>query len=179
MISIFPEAESIDCPAGGYLIQSGLDINNNDTLDEIEVQTTEYVCHGIDADYDKQIIIPFIGVNTPRTSSVTGIISTERELKGFNINNYPGADSIVFGGFPETMDSQVECIVELYDKTNNKPIDNSKLISNATTLVWQTTTVNFINELPTETIDLGIYIKSRKEGTVVYMFEPTLIRYRY
>ena len=38
----------------------------------------------------------------------------------FNIASYPGADSIVFGGFPITTDATVKCVVELYDLTELK-----------------------------------------------------------
>ncbi len=34
------------CPEGGIAISSGLDINNNSTLDKFEITSTQYLCHG-------------------------------------------------------------------------------------------------------------------------------------
>ena len=179
LVRIDIEPEGTNCIAGGYQVHSGIDLNNNDTLDNNEIQVTVYICHGIDAYYNKQVIIPFIGVNDPITNSFNGIVSTACELPDFNIDNYPGADSIVFGGFLQTPDTRTECMVELYDKTNGKKIENSTLISNETSLVWQTTNTNFINDLPDETIDLAIFIKSSNNNKAVTIKEPTLIIYRY
>ncbi len=36
------------CPAGGLRVQSGFDANGNGALDDVEVQRTEFVCHGED-----------------------------------------------------------------------------------------------------------------------------------
>lgn len=179
LIRVEIEPEGTNCIEGGYQVHSGIDFNNNDTLDNNEIQATEYICHGIDAYYNKQVIIPFIGVNNLSTNSASGIVSTARELRGFNIENYPGADSIVFGGFPQSPDGRADCIVELYDNTNGKKIENSVLISDATSLIWQTTSNNFINDLPKETIDLAIFIRSSYNGQDVSFKEPTLIIYRY
>lgn len=178
LIRIEIEPEGSNCMDGGYQVHSGIDLNSNDTLDDNEIQVSEYICHGIDAYYDKQVIIPFIGVNNLSTNSTTGIVSSARELPGFNINNYPGADSIVFGGFPRSADG-IDCIVQLYDKTNDRIIENSMLISRETGLVWHTTYRNFINKLPKETIDLAIFIQSGQNGKEVLFKEPTLIIYKY
>lgn len=40
------EPAGAHCPAGGVLVQSGLDTNGNGVLDDPEVQANEYVCHG-------------------------------------------------------------------------------------------------------------------------------------
>jgi len=179
LVRIDMEPEGANCIAGGYQVNSGIDLNNNDTLDENEIQATEYICHGIDAYYDKQIIIPFIGVNNLSTNSSAGIVSKARELRDFNIDNYPGADSIVFAGFMRSSDGIADCIVELYDNTNGKIIENSRIISRGANLVWLTTGRNFINNLPKETIDLAIFIKSSQQGKDVSFKEPTIIIYRY
>lgn len=177
LIRIENEPEGANCMAGGYQVHSGIDLNSNDTLDDNEIQVSEYICHGIDGYYDKQVIIPFIGVNNLSTNSSAGIVSSARELPDFNINNYPGADSIVFGGFPRSPDG-IDCIVHLYDKTNGRIIENSMLISRETGLVWHTTYRNFIDKLPNETVDLAIFIKSGQNGKDVLFKEPTLIIYR-
>ena len=79
LVRIENEPEGTNCIAGGYLVHSGIDLNSNDTLDDNEIQVSEYICHGIDGYYDKQVIIPFIGVNNLSTNSSTGIVSSARK----------------------------------------------------------------------------------------------------
>ncbi|MEN9786971.1 MAG: hypothetical protein RLZZ299_2235, partial [Pseudomonadota bacterium] len=43
-----PEAPGANCPAGGYRIDLGLDINGNGVLDSNEQMTPVYVCDGAD-----------------------------------------------------------------------------------------------------------------------------------
>ena len=38
----------VDCPDGGYMIEEGLDANNNGIIDLIEIELTFYVCNGAD-----------------------------------------------------------------------------------------------------------------------------------
>lgn len=179
LVKIEDEPGGENCISGGVKISSGLDMNSNNILDDNEITYTNYVCNGSDGMFDKQVIIPFIGPNHPSTSLVTGSVSTTKQLKDFNILNYPGADSIIFGGFPESTESTIKCTVELYDNTNKKIINNTKITSNATTLIWQTTSTNFIDDLPRESIDLLVFIRSGKGGTDVHMYDPTLIIYRH
>jgi len=48
LVSITPEAAGVNCVAGGLRVRSGLDANDNGTLDApAEVETTEYVCNGV------------------------------------------------------------------------------------------------------------------------------------
>lgn len=72
LIKVEIEPEYNNCVAGDYQVHSGIDFNNSDTLDNNEIQVTEYICHGIDAYYNKQVIIPFIGVNNLSTNLLQG-----------------------------------------------------------------------------------------------------------
>lgn len=36
-----------DCPNGGILVETGIDVNGNGTLDDDEVDTAEKICNGI------------------------------------------------------------------------------------------------------------------------------------
>ncbi len=49
LLEIFPEPEGEHCISGGYKVVTGTDINNNDTLDNSEIQNTDYICNGYDA----------------------------------------------------------------------------------------------------------------------------------
>jgi hypothetical protein len=177
LIQINSEPYGDICSNGGYRINSGIDINRNDTLDADEIQITEYICHGDDGGYDKVTFLPFIRTTGSFSSSTIGSIPGLDVLPGFHIANYLDADSVVFGTFMGTSNPQSECIVELFDNTNYKAIKNTRLITNSTS-TWNTTTVNFINDLPNEVIDLRIYIKSGMNGTNVHSLDPALIIYR-
>lgn len=48
-ITITPEPAGDNCANGGYKISSGLDLNDNRQLDANEIESTVYVCNGIDA----------------------------------------------------------------------------------------------------------------------------------
>ena len=181
LIFVLPDTLSMHCPDGGYLIQSGIDINRNDTLDGNEVQNTSYICHGNNNNLDKRISIPFIGRNGIQGSSISGTAVSEQVIPGFNINDYPEADSVIFGGFQWSLEDGVECSVELYDLTNEKVIEDTQIraVATASTTTWTATTKNFIDRLPQETIDLGVFIKSSQEGARVYITAVELIIYRY
>jgi len=53
-----------ECEAGGVILYSGIDVNENGVLDSSEIKSTKVVCHGI-AGYDSLIKISdeFIGSN--------------------------------------------------------------------------------------------------------------------
>jgi len=46
LISILPEPAGVNCSSGGYKVTTGIDMNNNKTLDSTEVQNTKYICNG-------------------------------------------------------------------------------------------------------------------------------------
>jgi hypothetical protein len=164
------------CAAGGYKIITGLDENRNNMLDSNEIQKTEYVCNGT---YNKETIIPFPGSGYAYgTSTVQNYIENLTRIYDFNISNYQ-ADSVSFSTYLRTQDANVKCTIELYDLTNNKVINNTTLTTNSTTY-WglQKTTVNFLNSFPKTTIDLGIALRSEKEGTLVSYYLPTIKLYK-
>jgi hypothetical protein len=46
LVRVITEASGANCPAGGYKITAGADVNVNSTLDVGEVASTNYVCNG-------------------------------------------------------------------------------------------------------------------------------------
>jgi hypothetical protein len=159
------------CASGGFKIITGIDDNRNNVLDSNEIQKTEYVCKGI---YNKETIIYFPFAGGFGTTSTNGFIYDPIRLIDFNLANYP-ADSISDSAFLLTYDANVKCIVELYDLTNNKVINNTMLTSNSQAdREFKATTVNFLNDLPKSPIKLGFRVKSEKEGTNVYFTGPVM-----
>jgi len=43
------EQSGSNCPNGGFQIQSGIDINSNNQLETGEIDNTEFICNGEDA----------------------------------------------------------------------------------------------------------------------------------
>jgi hypothetical protein len=161
LIDMKVEPKGLNCDFGGLKVTSGIDLNDNGVLESNEVNKTEYVCSSkIDSIYDKQTRITFPIINDETTSKI-GYINMLQCINDFNVSNYLKADSIVFGLFSSTLNTQVPCVVELYDITNNKVINNSKIETNSMTDEWRTTSKNLINEFPKETIKLGIRLTSK------------------
>jgi hypothetical protein len=48
LMDLIIEPTGDNCSSGGYKIISGTDLNNDGTLDENEIQNTEYICNGDD-----------------------------------------------------------------------------------------------------------------------------------
>ncbi len=46
LLSIVAEKPGANCPVGGYKVSTGIDLNNNDTLEDSEIQHTEFLCNG-------------------------------------------------------------------------------------------------------------------------------------
>ena len=46
LVSLVAEKPGPNCPSGGYKVNSGTDINKNGSLDESEIQSTNYICNG-------------------------------------------------------------------------------------------------------------------------------------
>jgi len=48
LIDFVSEPAGNNCSNGGYKVLSGIDLNNNNILDNTEVQSTQFICNGID-----------------------------------------------------------------------------------------------------------------------------------
>ena len=46
LVAVTAEAASTNCASGGHKVRSGLDANGSGVLDDSEVQSTSFVCHG-------------------------------------------------------------------------------------------------------------------------------------
>ncbi len=47
LVSMFAEPIGVNCPNGGYKVNSGIDVNKNGILDGNEIQSSSYVCNGV------------------------------------------------------------------------------------------------------------------------------------
>jgi hypothetical protein len=179
LLNLIPEPPGANCASGGIKVVSGLDANRDNVLEDNEIQNVKYVCNGSNGSSDKQVILYFPANGIAyETSSAAGQIDSLEVINDFDISNYTNADSITFSSYLQTTDPNVSDTLDLYDLTNNTVINNSTLISNSTTWDWKTTAVNFLNNLPTAPIKLGIRQKSGQEGTVAMYYLPMLTIYK-
>jgi hypothetical protein len=177
-------ASSRECPAGGLLMKSGLDKNQNDILDSAEVDQVKMVCHGIagggggtGVNTDKQVLIQLDMMTANMNSSTPLVVG---ELPRFSIANYPGVDSVVLVGRPYIWPGAANtAIIELYNRTDGTVIAGSRITSNQ---IYENSgfvsSSNFYSSLPHKDITLGIRIASGTEGLSVATGPLYLYLYR-
>jgi len=187
LINQVPEPAGANCATGGLKIISGVDSNSNNVLDNNEIQKTDYVCNGSNGNggnsiYNKETIIYFPGIGYDyNTLGNTSFIDPAVALNNFDITNYP-ADSISFSVFLYGKTPTNRAYAELYDVTNNKVINNTTVSTiNATTYVLQTTTVNFLKDMPKGPITLNCRVRTEQAGGYqldAYMYNPFIRIYK-
>lgn len=172
-----------ECPAGGVLVKSGLDKNQNDLLDSQEVDQRKMICHGVSGtgngagnNADKQILIQLDMMTANMNSSTPLILGG---LPRFSKKNYLGVDSIVLVGRPYIWPGATNtAIVELYNITDGMPIASSKITSdNEYTNASFVSSSNCYSSLPDHEITLGIRVYSANNG--LYIATGPLYLYLY
>jgi hypothetical protein len=131
---------------------------------------------GLPGDSDKQIRFDLGGGFG--TSSTTPFMFDEvYSLIKFNVYNYTGVDSVVLYGILQSSNSNTNCIVDLYNWTDDVVIAESEIRSNSTSLVWVSSS-NIFNELPNKEISLALRIRSENEGIFVTIDQGLLFLFR-
>ena len=163
LINIIEEPVGENCTFGGTKIITGIDQNNNNVLDVGEIQNTEYIC--------KENItsgIYQININLYKNLGTGGIPSNDiydGNIIEFNKINYSNIDSIklaisnVFTGDPNTgLQAEKNISIELFDLTNDESINDSKIITDDIPSGQTQFSINIMDNIPNETINLGVYI---------------------
>jgi hypothetical protein len=57
LLDFIVEPSGDNCPAGGFKVISGIDMNNDNILDVSEIQNTKYICNGINGNNGKNSIL--------------------------------------------------------------------------------------------------------------------------
>jgi hypothetical protein len=166
------------CPAGGIVVKTGIDKNQNNILDSVEVDKIKYVCNGQNGQNgstDKQIILPIdYSANTSSTTPVIGA-----GLIKFSKSNFIGVDSIILAANSYVGNVTNTAIVELYNITDNVAVSHGKIISsNLYSNTGYIQTDNVYRSLPDKEIMLGISLKSGNEGMFAAAGTCYLILYR-
>ncbi|MBC9929378.1 DUF7151 family protein [Chitinophaga qingshengii] len=174
------------CENGGLVVKSGIDKNGNNILDAGEVENTHYVCNGSNAISDKQVILKLGGVSASYVTYPVPIAVTQTAiaLPRFNIKNYPGVDSIImfaapWGGRNSGGDVNSKTKVELYNFTDNAPINNSAVISSASAATAKfSSSDNIYSVFPKSEFDLGIKVSGMIPGDFAFSGDVIMILYR-
>ena len=138
---------------------------------------------GMNGTSDKQIRIEF-GSFSNSTSDTSWII-TLPTIINFNKDYYVGIDSIIFVVNIGSSNLNTNCVVELFNLTDNLPIQGSTVLTNDTTKFpgfiiggkW-CYSANIINNLPSKEITLGARFKSDNYGNLVNINQGMLLLYR-
>ena len=161
LVQVLPEEGYENCPNGGYIVNSGRDSNGDNILSEDEIQSSVFICNGLNGESDVQIRLPMVTIqgtsNWGNAGSTGGFFIGK--LENFNKNYYPGVDSIVFVTNIETGSTVSEASAELYDLTNHSVIINST-VTIRNTFRTHLISGNFFDNLPNEEIDLVIQLRS-------------------
>lgn len=191
LVDIQTEAPGAKCATGGLAVKSGIDRNNNNTLDADEVENTNFVCNGSTGPVgpagpaspaDKFIMIRLF-------EGVYGIGGAGNITYGpfykFNKKNYPDVDSIVFAARPyiNHYGTGGAVIVDLVNKTSNSVIDNSQMTGTKNGISYNDLppfqySKNIYNSIPDGDIDLGVKVTVQEQSQQGYVFDGWLFLYR-
>lgn len=153
------------CEAGGFKIDVGIDKNRNNILDINEIESTKYVCNGVNGGYDKQIMFQLGRINSAaKDTFINTIQNSGCGLLLFNKANYTKIDSAVLivydvktaSGCCGAPDLAKKVKIELYDLINNNVILNSEIESDDITQGTYVRSGNIINKLPNSYTNFGV-----------------------
>lgn len=168
------EAGDENCAAGGVKIDTGIDANDNGTLDAGEIQVTQHVCHGTGGSGPKELKFP-LGVFGAGEDLVVNVL-----YEGFDAENFEAYDSIVLvikdvtvtpegGGDP--VDDQ-NIVFEFVDASNDDaPLAGSQF--NVQTGV-EFVSPNIADVLPLGKFDLGFSVQAEETGYNA-IYKPILV----
>ena len=128
--------------------------------------------------YDKQTRLQFEFTSGIGCSQSAGYVwEDEYMVTKFDVDNYTGVNRIIFSASICSSEANNDCIVELYNVTDDVSIAQSVVQTNSTTPIWVDSD-NIINEFPAGEIDLGIKIRSQTDGVHVSCWRAVIFLYR-
>ncbi|RZM21110.1 MAG: hypothetical protein EOO88_34255 [Pedobacter sp.] len=96
LVDLIVEPASTNCPTGGYKIISGIDQNNNSSLDASEIQNSKYICNGRNGNNSMASLVPEL----PGSNCATG---------GYKLNTGVDANNNNVLDASEIANSQLIC----------------------------------------------------------------------
>ena len=166
----------MDCNNGGIKLDVGVDTNRNGSLEQAEVQSTRFICNGVDGLSINQVRFQLVSLTALGSSSTTGDMAPPwMYLKKFKKSDFSLMNSAIFsahisteGGSPST------CIVDLFNLTDNVVISGSEVQTTSSTRVW-VNSGNFLNNIPDKEIDIAIRLRTNTAGGFANCVQAYLI----
>jgi hypothetical protein len=177
LVKTSPESVGSNCSEGGIKVDSGIDLNNNGTLEQNEVQYTQFVCNGANGLTVDQVRFQLVSLTGLGTSSTTGDLAPGWQyLRNFKKSNFSLMNSAILSANISTEGTSTPCItiVDLYNLTDNVSILGSEVTTNSITRVWVDSN-NFLNSLPDKEIDLAIRLRTDVSGGFATCVQAHLI----
>lgn len=131
---------------------------------------------GINAPCDKQIRLSITN-SVNGVNSIIGEISDRAFIRKFKSDNYADIKSIIFSAKITTTDPSSNCLVDLYNLTDDEPIPNS-LIQSTNLNGEFVESDNIIDDFPDTEIDIAIRIRSEIDGVWVNIHSAEIYLYR-
>jgi hypothetical protein len=179
LLRVESEGPGVNCPSGGNKLFSGIDLNANNILDDSEIQDLSFICNGETPKTYKELRISFPGQGYQYSSTdIAGNTNQWTFIYDFNIDNYDGADSVVFASLLRSSASSSSGIAELYDITHDAPISNSQISTTEAGWTWTKSPGNLLQYIPSGPITLAIRIRPEVQGVEAAYFMPVLIIYK-
>ncbi|AXT56119.1 hypothetical protein SAMN04487910_3350 [Aquimarina amphilecti] len=161
-LTVFSKEDSgSNCQYGGIKIELGLDVNSNFVLETNEIETTKFVCGGIDDPISKETRIILHNNNGGASGTSGNYINTYPAIIKFDKRNWSKLRSVVYTASIKSDNSNNSAIVELYDATNFRTISNS-VLATRNTEYENVISNNLVESLPEE--EINIYLRLRSEN---------------
>lgn len=131
---------------------------------------------GLNGNSDKQIRIE-LGGGIGANDTIWSYPEVYSHLLKFNPSYYTGVDSILLVACMNSAYTSSKIIIELYNLTDNQPIDKSLLETSSTDFIWCISN-NIFFSFPNKEITLGYRIKTNIIGGGGQMVRSYLLLYR-
>lgn len=136
-----------------------------------------------EATTDKQVRLDFQFGSTVWNSTVSTpgeVLPEQFSLLRFNLYNYENIDSVIFAAKIWSSQKNNDCMVDLYDLTNNEVIPNSQIKTSSNDFLGSYVfTQDIKDNFPDKEIELGLRIASQNEGITVSIYRAHIFIYKH
>ncbi len=157
-----------NCFQGGVVIQSGVDANGDNSLQEEEIEITRTVCNGIDGRVNEEIRIALLLIAGSSSGFRSGFAV---DVLDFDIRDWENATETFLSATIRTSNVTSTATAELTDLFGNV-IANSEVSTNDTE--FQTLlSDNFFDNVPNQEITLRLRLRSELPDELIWVTSKT------
>ena len=161
LIVFSEEGAGPNCQYGGIKIELGQDANANLLLESEEIESTKYVCGGIEDPIIRDTRIVLHNNNGGASGTFGTYINRYPAIIKFDKRSWSNLSSIVYTASIRTDNPNNSAIVDLYNATFGYSIPNSTLSTNSVEYV-NVISDNLIESLPDQ--EFNLYLRLRSEN---------------